>query len=70
MEIWLIEDGEKRGPYEDYEIRERIRRDELSEDVQMWYEGAERWMPAKEVHFFEAEFEGRGKKFPCRHPCR
>ena len=68
MEIWLIEDGEKRGPYEDYEIRERIRRDELSEDVQMWYEGAERWMPAKEVHFFEAEFEEKVEEIPVPPP--
>ncbi len=58
MKIWIIEDGEKKGPLEDYEVREQIRSGELTGETKCWYEGAPGWLPAREVHFFEKEFEG------------
>ncbi|MDA7514386.1 RDD family protein [bacterium] len=59
MKIWIIEDGEKKGPLEDYEVREQIRSGELRGETQCWYEGAPGWLPANEVHFFETEFEDK-----------
>ena len=57
MQFWLIEDGEKSGPFEDYEIREMIRKGEISASRKIWHEGAEGWIPACEVRVLESEFE-------------
>jgi len=57
MKIWIIEEGEKKGPMEDYEIREQIRSGKITGETRCWYEGAPGWLPASEVHFFEKEFE-------------
>ena len=57
MQFWLIEDGEKSGPFEDYEIREMIRKGEISASRKIWHEGAEGWIPTCEVRVLESEFE-------------
>ncbi len=56
MLLWIIEDGEKKGPFEDYKIREMIREGEIEEDTRVWHEGAEGWLPAKEISVLEGEF--------------
>jgi len=57
MQFWLIEDGEKRGPFEDYEVREMIRKGEISATRKIWHEGAEGWISAREVGVLKSEFE-------------
>ncbi len=57
MQFWLIEDGEKSGPLEDYEIRELIRKGEVSSDRKIWHEGADGWISAGEVAVLKSEFE-------------
>jgi uncharacterized RDD family membrane protein YckC len=57
MQFWLIEDGEKSGPFEDYEIREMIRIGKVSASRKIWHEGADGWIPAGEVSVLQSEFE-------------
>ena len=57
MQFWLIEDGEKSGPFEDYEIREMIGKGEITASRKIWHEGAEGWIAAREVRVLENEFE-------------
>jgi uncharacterized RDD family membrane protein YckC len=56
MLLWIIEDGEKTGPFEDYEVREMIREGKIGEDTRIWHEGAEGWLPAREIQVLEGEF--------------
>ena len=37
MEIWIVEDGGKKGPFETYLLRERIEAGELSGDELAWH---------------------------------
>lgn len=53
----MIQDGEKKGPFEDYQFREMIRAGEVEADKRVWHEGAEGWRRADEVAILEAEFE-------------
>ncbi len=57
MQFWLIDNGEKSGPLEDYEIRELIRKGEVSSDRKIWHEGADGWISAGEVAVLKSEFE-------------
>ena len=41
MILWIIQDGEKRGPLEDYEVREMIREGKVGRDTRVWHEGAD-----------------------------
>lgn len=43
MDIWLIIDGVKAGPFPDYEIRRKIASRELGPDQPAWHEGLEKW---------------------------
>ena len=56
MLLWIIRDGEKTGPFEDYEVREMIRVGKVSQETRVWYEGAEGWMSACEVGVLSGEF--------------
>lgn len=56
MVLWLIQDGEKSGPFEDYEVREMIRDGKVTEETRVWHEGAEGWVTAPEVPVLEGEF--------------
>lgn len=57
MEIWLIRNGEKSGPYPDYEIRSRIEHEELEADARVWHEGLAEWIELGSVELFKNEFD-------------
>lgn len=57
MEVWIVEDGEKTGPFQTYEIRERISDEDLSGDELAWHRNQDGWIPLKEMEVFRAEFE-------------
>ena len=56
MEIWLIRNGEKSGPYPDYEIRSRIEHGELEADARVWHEGLAEWTEISKLELFRKEF--------------
>lgn len=56
MEIWLIRDGEKSGPFPDYEIRSRIAAGELESTDPAWHEGLAAWTPLEKIPVFHGEF--------------
>jgi len=57
MVLWLIKDGVKCGPFEDYEVREMVREGEVGEETKVWHEGAEGWVPAPAIAVLTGEFE-------------
>jgi uncharacterized RDD family membrane protein YckC len=57
MDIWIIRDGEKVGPIQDYEIRRKIETGELTRDVMAWHEGLSTWRPLVEIPLFRDEFD-------------
>ncbi|NNC88545.1 MAG: RDD family protein [Akkermansiaceae bacterium] len=57
MQVWLIEGGEKRGPFESYEVRERIERKELTGEEKAWHDGCDEWRALRSLEVFRAEFE-------------
>jgi len=57
MEIWLIHNGERTGPFHDYEIRSRIGLGELDKDSPAWHEGLPAWIPLSEIELFKNEFQ-------------
>ena len=57
MEVWIVEEGEKRGPYQTYEIRERIERGELAGDELAWHRDQEQWTELREMDAFRSGFE-------------
>lgn len=57
MDFWIIQRGEKAGPFNDYEIRDRIESGELGPETRVWYEGADGWIRIPEVEIFRTEFE-------------
>lgn len=57
MKIWLLENGEKSGPFESFVVRERIDSGELKADTQSWYPGADGWGPLSEIPQFKSLFE-------------
>jgi len=56
MEIWLIQDGEKTGPFHDYEIRRRIGTGGLDATTPAWHEGLSAWTTLSEIALFRDEF--------------
>lgn len=57
MVLWIIRDGEKSGPFEDYEVREMIRMGDVNRETKVWHEGAGGWVCAEEVSVLGGEFE-------------
>lgn len=49
MEVWVIIDGARRGPFSDYEIRGKLRGGELNGDVPAWFQGLDGWRPLREI---------------------
>lgn len=52
MEIWLIVNGKRSGPYPDYEIRGRIEHGEMTPEEMVWHEGLPEWTPVGELELF------------------
>lgn len=57
MEVWIIREGEKAGPFHDFEIRRKITSGELTADTPAWHSGVTAWKPLAEIDLFSREFE-------------
>jgi uncharacterized RDD family membrane protein YckC len=57
MEIWIIRDGEKTGPFHDFEVRRQIEAGQLAATTPAWHEGLAAWQPLGEIEIFRREFE-------------
>jgi len=56
MKIWLLEDGERTGPHEIFNVRDRISNGEVNADTLAWYEGVEGWVKLSEVPAYASNF--------------
>ena len=56
MEIWIVEEGKKRGPFETYQIRDRIEAGELAGDELSWHKDQSGWVKLREMDVFRSEF--------------
>ena len=56
MEIWIVEDGGKKGPFETYLLRERIEAGELSGDELAWHKDQDGWVSLREMDVFRSAF--------------
>jgi uncharacterized RDD family membrane protein YckC len=68
MDIWIIRDGEKSGPFHDYEIRRRIGLGELTADSPAWHEGLAEWSTLSEIALFRDEFTKSTETEPAPEP--
>lgn len=59
MDFWIIQNGERAGPYPDYEIRAKIQHGDLDPDSSIWREGMEAWTKLEDVEIFREEFKKR-----------
>ena len=57
MEIWLIINGKRSGPYPDYEIRSRIEHGEMTSEEMVWHEGLPEWTSIGELELFRNSLE-------------
>jgi hypothetical protein len=57
MEIWLIQNGVKTGPFQDYEIRNRIADGQIETDQFAWHEGLPGWVKLREMDLFRDDLE-------------
>lgn len=57
MEIWLIVNGKRSGPYPDYEIRSRIEYGEMTPEEMVWHDGLPEWTPVGELELFRNSLE-------------
>jgi len=57
MDIWIILNGEKTGPFRDFEIRRKIEDGELATTCPAWHEGLQKWQPLGEIDLFKREFD-------------
>jgi uncharacterized RDD family membrane protein YckC len=57
MEIWLIQHGKKTGPFQDYEIRNRINDGQIEPDQFAWHEGLPSWVKLREIELFRDDLE-------------
>jgi uncharacterized RDD family membrane protein YckC len=64
MDIWLIRNGEKYGPFHDYDIRRRIEGGELDPASPAWHEGLAGWIPISEIPVFKNEYLATPKLAP------
>lgn len=65
MDFWIIREGEKAGPYPDYEIRSKIEHGDLHPDSRVWSEGMAGWTKLEDMELFREEF---GKRDPRSEP--
>lgn len=57
MQIWLIQHGKKTGPFQDYEIRNRITDGQIEPDQFAWHEGLPGWVKLREIELFRNDLE-------------
>lgn len=63
MDIWLIQNGEKTGPFHDFEVRRKIENLEILPTTPAWHEGLAEWMPLHRISLFASAFE-RAEEVP------
>ena len=49
MEFFLNIDGQKVGPLTIYDVREKLRREQITPDTKAWVKGMEQWQPLREL---------------------
>ncbi len=59
MDYWIIREGEKAGPYPDYEIRAKIQHGDLERDSRVWADGLDGWTKLEDMELFREEFDKR-----------
>ena len=59
MDFWIIQNGERAGPYPDYEIRAKIQHGDLEPDSRVWSDGLDGWTKLEDMELFREEFEKR-----------
>ena len=59
MDFWIIKNGERAGPYPDYEIRAKIQHGDLEPESNVWREGMDAWMKLEDLELFRDEFAKR-----------
>jgi len=57
MDVWLIQDGERSGPFPSFEIERLIRDGDVDPDSPAWIEGQGEWQPLSETRLFGEMFE-------------
>ena len=68
MQIWLIRDGEKLGPFSDFDVRRDIESGEYDADTPAWHEGLDHWTTLGETSVFRSEFQQSDPAPPAAHP--
>jgi uncharacterized RDD family membrane protein YckC len=61
MEIWLIQNGVRTGPFAPYDIEGRLTRDELSADQPAWHDGMPSWGTLGDMPQFAGVLARRGE---------
>lgn len=59
LQIYVAIANKKAGPFTLFQVEERLRRGELTEDSLGWYEGVDEWKPLEELPPFESFFRLR-----------
>ncbi len=59
MSFWIIQNGERSGPYPDYEIRIKIQHGDLEPDSRVWSDGLDGWTKLEDMDLFREEFAKR-----------
>ena len=57
MEIFLHIDGQKIGPLTIYDVREKLRRGDITPDTKAWVKGMEQWHPLRELRALKESVE-------------
>lgn len=56
MNVWIVIDGERKGPIADYEVRRGISEGKYPAETVAWHDGCAEWMPLARMALFEREF--------------
>ncbi len=56
MNVWIVIEGERKGPFADYEVRKKISSGEFTKETVGWYDGCVEWVPLARMPLFEREF--------------
>ena len=62
MYIYTSRNGEKRGPFTIYRVKEMLDVGELSQDDLGWHEGLDKWCPVKDIPIIASTLESLEKK--------
>jgi len=57
LQIFLLQDGEKTGPFTVYEVASHVREGKADAETLGWYQGADGWLPLQELPALETVFK-------------